>query len=87
MSTHGHSLNDKSFKTLSVEIEAVLNSRPLTVECISDVESPTPLTLNYLLKMKSNIVLPPGRFEKADVYSRSVGDVSIIHVMNFGHVR
>ena len=71
LSTLGHSLNDESFRTLLVEIEAVLNSRPLTVECISDAESPTPLSLNYLLTIKSNIVLPPpGRFEKADVYSR-----------------
>ena len=71
LSTYGHSLNDESFRTLLVEIEAVLNSRPLTVECLSDVESPTPLTPNHLLTMKSNIVMPPpGRFEKADVYSR-----------------
>ena len=67
MSTHGRSLNDESF----VEIEAVLNSRPLTVDCLSDASSPTPLTPNNLLTMKSNIVMPPpGRFEKADVYSR-----------------
>ena len=69
--THGQSLNDESFRTLLVEIETVLNSRPLTVECLNDVESPTPLTPNHLLTMKSNIVmLSPGHFEKVDVYSR-----------------
>jgi len=71
LSTHGQSLNDESFRTLLVEIEAVLNSRPLTVECLNDVESPTPLTPNHLLTMKSNIVMPPpGHFERVDVYSR-----------------
>ncbi|XP_066910989.1 uncharacterized protein [Clytia hemisphaerica] len=71
LTTHGHSLNDESFRTLLVEIEAVLNSRPLTVECLSDVESPTPLTPNHLLTIKSSIVMPPpGLFEKADLYSR-----------------
>ena len=56
---------------LLIEIEAILNSRPLTVECLSDVSSPTPLTPNHLLTMKSNIVMPtPGRFESVDVYSR-----------------
>ena len=71
LTTHGQSLNDESFRTLLVEIEAVLNSRPLTVKCLSDVESPLPLTPNHLLTMKSEIVMPPpGRFERVDVYSR-----------------
>ena len=67
---HASRLNDESLHTLFVEVEAIVNSRPLTVESLSD---PTmkPLTPNHLLTMKSKVVLPPPRvFQKADVYCR-----------------
>ena len=63
-------LNDESLRTLFVEVEAIVNSRPLTVENLSD-ETVEPLTPNHILTMKSKVVLPPpGIFEEADVYCR-----------------
>ena len=53
------------------EAENVINSRPLTVENLSDPESPEPLTPNHLLTSKTEVVLsPPGSFERLDLYSR-----------------
>ena len=42
--THGRSLNDESLRTLFAETEAILNSRPLTVETLGDVKSDQPLS-------------------------------------------
>ena len=70
LKTHATRLDDESLRTLFVEVEAVINSRPLAVETLSD-ESIEPLTPNHLLTMKSKVVLPPpGTFEEADVYCR-----------------
>ena len=53
-----------------VECEAILNSRPLTVDTISDVNSPAPLAPANILTMKSKVILPPpGVFEKLDIFS------------------
>ena len=42
-----------------------MNSRPLTVETLSDVTSYKPLSPSDLLIMKSKVVLPPaGKFQK-----------------------
>ena len=37
LKTHGHSLNDKGSRTLVAETEAIINSRLLTVESLSDM--------------------------------------------------
>ena len=37
LKTHGHSLNDEGLRTLVAEIEAIIHSRPLTVESISEI--------------------------------------------------
>ena len=37
LKTHGHSLNDEGLRTLVAETEAIINSRPLTVESISEI--------------------------------------------------
>ena len=67
---HSCTLNDESFRTFLTETEAIVNSRPLTVECLND---PTlqPLTPNHLLTLKCKPVLPPpGIFEKDQSYCR-----------------
>ena len=52
-----------------VETEGILNSRPLTVETISDPTSKLPLSSVKILTMKSNVVMPPpGEILKLDLY-------------------
>ena len=68
---HGIHLDDEALRTLMTEAENVINSRPLTVENLSDHQSPEPLTPNHLLTSKTEVVLPPpGCFERLDLYSR-----------------
>lgn len=68
---HGHQLDDESLLTFMTEAEAIINSRPLTVNTQSDPDVVEPLTPNHLLTMKSKIVLPPpGIFQKTDMYCR-----------------
>ena len=70
LKTHAGRLNDECLQTLFVEVEATVNSRPLTVDSLND-ESAEPLTPNHILTMKTKVVLPPPRvFQKADVYCR-----------------
>ena len=52
-------LNDEALRTLMIEVESIVNSRPLTTEGLSD-ESIEPLTPSHLLTMKSKVVMPPG---------------------------
>ena len=37
LKTHGTSLNDESLCTLLIEVEAIVNSPPLTTDLLSDV--------------------------------------------------
>ncbi|KAK3715792.1 hypothetical protein QZH41_001220 [Actinostola sp. cb2023] len=68
LDSHGCQLDDESLRTLMVEAEAIVNSRPLTSDYSSSLE---PLTPNHLLTLKSHVVLPPpGNFVRADLYSR-----------------
>ena len=51
------------------EVEVIVNSRPLTVEIISDPQSP--LSPSNLLTMKSRVIMPPpGSFVRPDLYNR-----------------
>ncbi|XP_066931171.1 uncharacterized protein [Clytia hemisphaerica] len=69
--THGKSLNDESLRTLLCEVENVLNTRPLTVQCLNDPMSLAPLSPSNLLTTKSDVVLPPpGSFDEPYVFSR-----------------
>ena len=71
LKTHGHSLNDEGLRTLVADTEAIINSRPLTVEYLSDINSEIPLSASNLLTMKTdNIMPPPGVFNRPDLYSR-----------------
>ncbi|XP_077865842.1 uncharacterized protein LOC144352833 [Saccoglossus kowalevskii] len=69
--THGKQLDDKLLRTLLVEAEAIVNSRPLTYTDVSSTSSLEPLSPSQILTLKSNVVLPPpGEFQRADVYCR-----------------
>ena len=62
MNTHGKSL---------VEVEGIVNSRPLVVETINDVNSQAALTPSHILTMKSKVVMPSfGVFGTPDLYCR-----------------
>ena len=70
--SNGAQLNDESLRTLLCEVEAVVNSRPLTVDTMNDPLSLNPLTPNHLLTMKTKVVLPPpGIFQSADQYCKN----------------
>ena len=69
--THGQSLNTEGLYTLMAEVEAIVNSRPLTVETIADGTSEVAISPSNLLTMKSKVIMPPpGIFPRPDVYSR-----------------
>ena len=59
LKTHGSSLSDESLQNLLVEVEAIINSCPLTTDVLSDVTSLAPLSPVNLLTMKSKVVMPP----------------------------
>ncbi|XP_057290844.1 uncharacterized protein LOC130613498 [Hydractinia symbiolongicarpus] len=59
LKTHAVSLNEESLITLMTEAEAIVNSRPLTVETLNDVNSMQPLSPSQLLTMKSKVIMPP----------------------------
>ena len=50
--THGKSLDEESLHMLLVEVEAIVNSRPMITETISDVKSDIPLSTANLPTMK-----------------------------------
>ena len=55
----GAQLDNEALPTLMTEAENVINSRPLTVESLSDPASTELITPNQLLTLKSEVVLPP----------------------------
>ena len=68
---NGSQLNDEALRTLMCEAEAIVNSRPLTIQNLTMPNSVEPLTPNHLLTLKSKVVLPPpGKFQSADGYCR-----------------
>ena len=68
---HGDSLTDASLQTLLTEVEAIVNSRPLTTDVINDVTSFVSLSRINLLTMKSRVVMqPPGVFTSVDLCCR-----------------
>ena len=71
LENHGNQLDDESLRTLMIEAEAIVNSRPLTTDDLTDPDSQDVLNPNHLLTMKSSIILaPPGNFQRANVYSK-----------------
>ena len=66
--THGKCLDDESLHALLVEVEAIVSSRPMTTDTISNVKSDNLiLSRANLLTIKSKVILPPpGCFSSAD---------------------
>lgn len=60
-------LDDESFHTILCEVESILNDRPIT-KVSSDPNDLEALTPNHLLLMKGKPALPPGLFERTDLY-------------------
>ena len=62
-------LTDEILDCVFCEVEAIVNSRPITK--VSDsCNDPSALTPNHLLLMKDGPVLPPGVFKQNDMYKR-----------------
>ena len=67
--TYSMSLNEESLSTLLAEIEAIVNSRPVVVETINNVNSEVEVSPRHILTMKSKVVMPPpGVFGRSDLY-------------------
>ena len=70
-------MSDESLQTLLVEVEAIINSRPVTADVPSDVTSLAPLSPVNLLTMKPEVVMPPpGHFTSPDRSCRRVQHLS-----------
>ena len=68
---YGTSLNDESLWKFLAKVEAIINTKPITSESLSDVHSPAPLCPMQLLTMKSRVVMPlPEEFLKEEIYCR-----------------
>jgi hypothetical protein len=71
MDNAGSQLHDEALRTLLLEVMAIVNSRPLTVDNLYDPHCLEPITPNHILTRKSKIILPPpGNFQEPDLYSR-----------------
>ncbi|XP_014679031.1 PREDICTED: uncharacterized protein LOC106818875 [Priapulus caudatus] len=62
-------LTDDILETLFAEVESIINGRPLT-KLSDDPRDPTPLTPNHLLLLRAGSTIPPGKFDKSDVFRR-----------------
>lgn len=62
-------LNDEGLNTVFCEVEAILNSRPISRVSgyPQDLEALTP---NHILLLRTNPVLPPGVFSRSDQYHK-----------------
>ena len=69
LKTDGGTLTDESLQTLLAEVEAIVNSCPLTRETINDITSRLSPT-NFTKKLK--IVMPPPVFASPDKYCRKL---------------
>lgn len=62
-------LDEETLQTALCEVEAIMNDRPITTVS-SDPNDLEPLTPNHLLQLKAKPIIPPGLFQKGDLYSR-----------------
>ncbi|KAL7840982.1 hypothetical protein SRHO_G00246730 [Serrasalmus rhombeus] len=66
---HQQTLDDEGLHTVLCEVEAIINDRPIT-KLSEDPNDLEPLTPNHLLTMKRKPVLPPGLFDRTDMYGK-----------------
>lgn len=59
LKTNDSSLNNEVPRTVIVETETTINSSPLIVETMSNINSEIPLPTSHLLTMKTDFILPP----------------------------
>ena len=70
MKTHSMNLVEESLSTWFTEVEAIVNSRPMVVGTINNVNGEVAISPSHILIVKSKgVVLPPGVFGKPDLYS------------------
>ena len=82
LKAYGSSLSDKNLRKLIAKTEANINSRPLTVETLSDVNSEMSLSPSHLLIMNTDVILPPPEsLLRPDIYSRKRGR-RVKHIAN-----
>ncbi|XP_041954032.1 uncharacterized protein LOC121713480 isoform X1 [Alosa sapidissima] len=62
-------LDDEGLSTVFCEVEAILNSRPIT-KVSDDPHDLEALTPNHILLLRTNPLLPPGVFSRSDLYHR-----------------
>lgn len=62
-------VSDEVLVTVMAEVESILNSRPLCKLSL-DASDDEPLTPNHLILLRSNLNMPPGVFQKTDIYGR-----------------
>ncbi|XP_034530056.1 uncharacterized protein LOC117805434 [Notolabrus celidotus] len=62
-------LDEEGLHTILCEAEAIINSRPIT-KASTDPNDLEALTPNHVLLLKSKPSLPPGVFQREDVYAR-----------------
>ncbi|KAL3987757.1 hypothetical protein ACER0C_014872 [Sarotherodon galilaeus] len=62
-------LDDECLRRLLCEVEAIVNGRPIT-RASNDPNDLDALTPNHLLLLKGQPVLPPGLFQREDLYAK-----------------
>ena len=62
-------VTDEGLATVMVEVESIMNSRPLA-PVVQDPDGEELLTPNHLLLMRASPNLPPGDFSSTDIYAR-----------------
>ena len=81
----GKSLADTSLHTFLVDVEAIVNARPITIATISDVKSDIPFSPAHLLTMISKVILPSlDAFHQLICTIESAAEEFNILQMNFG---
>ena len=85
LKTHGTSLNHELLCTLLIEVEVIVNSRPLTTDLLSDVNSMMLLSPINLLTLKSRVVMLPLEFLLHQTFIViNIGEECSTSLMRFG---